>query len=241
MTESGSTDKARRFYQTATAAEVDGGYGVLLDHRRLRTPGGAPFIAPTRALAEVCAAEWAAQGEHIVPASMPVTQLAFAAIDWTQPARDAKADFVASYAETDLVCFRAETPQELAARQYEAWQPVVDWAAGALGVNFPVVASIIPIAAPAETAGRLRALALAMDDFRLTALTQATALSGSVLLGFALTQGQLDAETVYSASVVDEMWSQERWGEDQEAQARLARLRTEFVALGQFLEALDER
>ena len=72
---------ARRFYKTASVKETPDGVRVMLDERTLRTPGGAVFAPPTRALAQLCADEWAAQGEHIGPASMPISQLAFAAFD----------------------------------------------------------------------------------------------------------------------------------------------------------------
>ena len=77
-----TTPAARRFYKLATALDVEGGHGVALDDRRLRTPKGAVFIAPTRALAEAIASEWDAQGEHIIPSSMPLTQLAFAQLQF---------------------------------------------------------------------------------------------------------------------------------------------------------------
>lgn len=229
---------ARRFYETVSVVEADGGFSIALDTRRVRTPGGAHFVAPTKALAEACAQEWAAQEANIVPAAMPVTQLAFAAIDWTRPAREERADFVASYVQTDMCCYRASAPRELVERQERAWQPAVDWAQEALGLKLPVIVGVSPAEAPPSARASVRDQALAFDDFRLTALTQATAISGSLILGFALTQGRLNAEEVYLASVLDELWALERWGDDEEARVRLERIRAELDALARFLKAL---
>jgi len=229
---------SRRFYKAVAVAEVAGGFGVTLDARTLRTPSGAVFLAPTRALAEACAAEWNAQGERIVPATMPVTQLAFAAIDWARPAREARVDFIASYGQTDLCCHRAETPKELAERQAASWQPLVSWVEATLGVSLPVVNTIVAADVSPATLAALRARALTLDDFRLTALSQATALAGSVIIGFALLDGRLDAAQAYEVSTLDDQWSLERWGEDGEARARLLRVREEFEGLGAFLQAL---
>ena len=102
-----TTNGARRFYEAVSVVEADGGYAIALDQRSLRTPACAKFVAPSAALAALCAEEWAAQGAQIAPASMPVTQLAFAAIDWTRPAREERAAFVAGYAQTDMCCHRA--------------------------------------------------------------------------------------------------------------------------------------
>jgi chaperone required for assembly of F1-ATPase len=228
----------RRFYETASVAERDDGFGVALDARTLRTPGGAVFVAPTRALAQLCADEWNAQGEFIVPASMPASQLAFAALDWTAKSREQLYDYVAGFGKTDLCCHRAEAPEALAARQAAVWDPVVRWADDALGVKLPVVPGIIAARVEDATLARVRAHVAALDDFQLTALSQATGLAGSVLIGFALTRGRLAPEEAFEAAALDNLWSLERWGEDEEGRARLDRQRAEFQAIARYVEAL---
>jgi chaperone required for assembly of F1-ATPase len=228
----------RRFYKTATVSA--GGRGVMLDARTLKTPKGAAFVAPTQALAVLCSEEWNAQGEEIVPASMPITQMAFAAIDWTPLRREELIGYVASFAETDLCCHRAESPAELAARQAGAWNPLIDWGADVLGARLPVVAGVV--AAPVDPAaiGALRTRAEALDDFRLTALSQGAGLAGSALIAFALLARRLDAAEAFAAAALDDLWSLEHWGEDAEARARLDRLEGEIAALARFIEALSD-
>ncbi len=235
MTES---DKPRRFYEAVTVIEVDGGFGVNLDQRRLRTPSGAHFVAPTRALAEACAEEWAGQGTHIIPASMPITQLAFAAIDHTPNRRDELGDYIAKFGETDLVCHRAEAPADLVARQAAAWDSVRDWCAAFVGADLPVVTGVLPAGVSPGKLAKLRAAALALDDFRLTALAQAAGLAGSAAIAFALTHGALTPAAAFEAAALDDLWSQEKWGADAEAQARLDRQRAEFESLAQFIASL---
>ena len=232
------SEAARRFFKSAKAVERAGAFGVALDERTLKTPKGAPFAAPTRALSEAVAAEWDAQSEKIVPATMPLTQLAFAAIDWTAPNRSERAAYVAAFGQTDLCCHRATAPGELAARQAQAWDPLVAWGRQALGVNLPVVEGVLAaIVAPAEL-NKLKAHAETLDDFRLTALSQAAGLSGSALIAFALVGAKLDSRQAYAAAALDDEFSLERWGEDAEARARLDRVRGEFDALGRFVRAL---
>lgn len=229
----------RRFYKTASIAARDGGYGVALDARTLRTPGGAVFVAPTQALAELCAAEWAAQGEFVVPASMPVSQLAFATLDWTAKNRDQLADYIKGFGETDLCCHRAEAPADLVAAQAAVWDPIVEWAANGLDVALPVVTGIVAARVDPAATRALRAQALALDDFHLTALSQATGLAGSVLIGFALVRGALGPEEAFAAAAFDNLWSLQRWGEDAEARARLDRQHAEFGSIGRYLRALQ--
>jgi len=231
-------EPVRRFYEEAGVAED--GFGVRLDQRALKTSGGAAFRAPTRALAEACAAEWSAQGERILPASMPLTQLAFSALDHTPHRRDELAAHVAKFGETDLVCHRAEAPAALAERQAAAWDVLLTWAREALGLTLPVVAGVIAAEVPPATLARIRAHALTLDGFRLTALAQAAGLAGSALIALALIHGRIDGATAYEVATIDERWSLERWGEDAEARARLDRMCVEFENLGRFIAALEQ-
>ncbi len=227
---------AKRFYKSASVDET--GVGVMLDERRLRTPGNAVFAAPTRALAEAIAAEWSAQGDHIAPSTMPLTQLAFAAIDAAPARRGDLAAYVAKFGETDLLCHRADSPPGLVEGQARAWDPLLAWSEQRLGVKLPVVIGVL--AAPTDEASieTLRAHADALDDFRLTALAQAAGASGSALIAFALAHRQIDAAGAFAAAALDDLWSQETWGRDEEAQARLDRLRAEFEAIDRFFAAL---
>lgn len=233
------TTASRRFYKSASAVEADGGFAVSLDERRLKTPGGRSFVSPTRALAQAMAAEWEVQGEQIAPARMPLTQLAFAALDWTAKTRDQRIEYIQSFATTDLCCHRADAPVELAARQAAHWDPLVAWGAE-LGINLAVVTGIIAAEPNPEALGAVQHAAAALNDFQLTAVTQASGLSGSALIAFALLRGQVDSTQAFEAAALDDLWSLEKWGEDEEARARVERVRDEFMALGRYIKALTD-
>lgn len=230
------SEAVRRFYKAATVAED--GAGVMLDTRRLRTPKGAVFNAPTRALAEAIAAEWDAQSEHIIPASMPLTQLAFAAIDHTPQRRNELIAYIAKFGETDLVCHRAEGPAPLVARQAEMWDGLVAWAAGDLGIVLPVVTGVVAAPIDRESHGAIAREAATLDDFRLTALAQAAGLAGSAVIALAMLEGFIGPLTAFEAAALDDLWSQETWGKDAEAQLRLDRQRAEFENIARFIGAL---
>lgn len=215
--------------------ETVGAWAVHLDANRLNTPGRAPLLLPTQALAEAVAEEWRAQGEAIRPDAMPFTRLANVAAERTPLHRPALALQLAQYGETDLLHHRAEDPPELAARQAQAWDPLLDWAEEALGLRLPVAAGVI---APPREAGRLAQLAAAEEDFPLTGLAHGAALFGSAFLAFALRRGRISAQEAFALSRIDETFQSERWGEDEEAQARAARLQAEALALGRFLQLL---
>ena len=228
----------KRVYKSVTSGPIDGGWGVALDGRPLRTPAKRELRVPTGPLADAIAAEWDAQDPNIRPQTMPLTRLAATAIDRTTHRRADIAAEVANYAATDLVCYRTDQPPALAARQEAVWQPLVDWAAGRYDAGLAVTAGIVPLAQSPASLKTFAAVVAALDEFRLTALQAATAASGSLVIALALYEGRLDAEMAFAASQLDETFQIEAWGEDAEAAKRRAALADDIAAAARFLDLL---
>jgi chaperone required for assembly of F1-ATPase len=233
-----SVERPRRFYAEAAVAPRDGGFALTLDGRAAKTPAGRPLVVPTGALGRLLVEEWAAQGATVDFASMPATRLAFTVIDRTQGAGAALAAEVARYADADVLCYLAEGPDALVARQVERWVPMLDWARDALGVSLQRVAGLMPRPQPPEALARVRALVEAMEPFAQAGVAFATPLFGSAVLALALQRGRLDAEAALDLSRLDQAFQEDRWGVDAEAEARTAGLRVEAEALGRWFAAL---
>ncbi len=226
----------KRFYTRAEVAVSDTGFSVTLDGRTVRTPAGHPLVLPHQALAAAVAAEWLAQGKTVKPHEMPMMQLASTALDRVAPSRDMIINEMIRYAGTDLLCYRAESPQDLVERQRAVWQPILDWIDAQIGAPMPVTTGLLPIAPPDGSVSALRAHITAYDDIRLTALQNAVASMGSLLLGIALVDGHLAAEEAFAASQLDETYQIELWGEDPEATKRREVLRNDIAASARLLE-----
>lgn len=224
----------KRFWTEAQAAACDGGFDVRLDGRAVRTPARAPLVLPTLALAQAVAAEWQAQQGTVNPATMPMTRMANSAIDKVAPQFDAVADIVAAYGGTDLLCYRAEGPAALVARQAAAWDALLDWAAQALGAPLVVTQGVIPCAQPADSLARLTDAVRAEGAFRLSALHDLVAISGSLVLGLAVARGRITADTAFDLSRIDETWQAELWGRDDEATESEAVRRAGLREAGRF-------
>lgn len=233
-------EKPRRFYKdVAVTAADDGDFGILLDGRNLRTPQGRVFRAPTRAIADQVAEEWAAQGEHLDLAGMHANRLANTALESIPGNRQAVADQMAQYAGADLVCYFAEGPVALVERQTAAWEPVLERAAAEEGLVFVRAEGIVHRDQPPETLARVRALALELDDFALAGFAFGVALFGSTVLAIALLRGWLGGEAAFELSRVDEAFQEEKWGVDAEAAERTERLRGEARMLERWFRGLE--
>jgi chaperone required for assembly of F1-ATPase len=225
----------KRFYKSVTTNDAG---GVLLDGRPVRTPARVPLVMPTPALAEAVAAEWAAQGEEIRPQDMPLTGLANAAIDRVAPEQAAFAASLAQYGETELLCYRADGPPDLIARQHERWDPLLDWAREQYDVDFTLVTGIMHQPQPMATVQRLGGAVASASPHQLAALSPLVTISGSLVVGLALLEEAVLPEDAFVIAHLDELWQAEQWGEDEWAlDARNARKR-DFLAACQFLELL---
>jgi chaperone required for assembly of F1-ATPase len=228
----------KRFWTTAEAVAVYGGWGVRLDERPLRTPGRATLILPTEALARAIAQEWASAAETVDAGEMPLTGLANAAIDRVLPDRAAFAAGLARYAEADLACYRAEGPTTLFERQRQSWDSLLGWARRRFDVDFAVTTGIIHVTQPKPTVDRLAHEVAALDAFRLAGLSPLVTIGGSLVAALAVLEGALTPEDAWAAVSIDECWQIEKWGSDAEAELAMANRERDFLAAAQFLELL---
>jgi len=228
----------KRFYTSAAAVASSDGFAILLDGKPVKTPARCALAVPTLALGEAIAAEWATQVETIDPGTMKLTGLANAAIDRVAPDPAAFARELARYADSDLLCYRADTPADLMARQAREWDKLLGWARRRYDIDFVVVMGIIHACQPAATVARLSAAIAAPDAFRLAALSPIVTIGGSLVATLALFEGEIDAPQAFAVTHLDELWQAERWGDDAEAIVARDHRRADFLAAARMLELL---
>lgn len=225
----------KRFYDAVTTEPVDGGFQICLDGRPVRTPLKALLVAAHKPLADAVVQEWASQDGEIDLMSMPLTALLNVAADHVESRRDEVVAEIASYIETDLLCYRDDKQAELQELQEARWQPVLDWADSALSIRLSVTGGVLPISQPPEAKRTLVVILEGMDPLALTAMLKLAPLFGSALLGLAVIHGRFSAEEAYDLSVLEDVWQEQKWGQDDEASQRRASLREEGVAVGRLL------
>ena len=227
----------KRFWDAATVAPGEDGFAVHLDGRPVKTPAKRALVLPTEVMARKVAEEWDAQEKTVDPTKMPWTRSANAALDKLSTQRLEVADHLAGYAETDLLCYRAEGPQELVERQTRAWDPMLDWAATTYGARLSVTSGVMPVTQDKAALERLAATMRGMSGFQLTGFHDIVALSGSFILALAATETFKTPEEVWHLSRIDETWQIEQWGEDEEAAEEAKLKKTAFFHAIEFFKA----
>ena len=219
----------KRFYKDVTTDKAEEGYRILLDGRPVRTPGKKLLAVPAEAIAERLKVEWDAQAEEIDPAKMPVTRLVNTAIDGVAENLDAVFEEIVRFAGTDMLCYRADSPEGLVARQREGWDPIIRWAADTRGIRLILVEGVMHQEQPAEAIEAFAAaLSAHRDPLALACVHTVTTLTGSALLALAFAEGVIDADKAWLLAHVDEDWQIEHWGTDEEAFRRREMRREEL-------------
>ena len=228
----------KRFYSKAETAPQPGGVAIRLDGRPVKTPARAALLLPTEELAEAIAA-FARPVRGIDRGSIfSLCPFHSAAIDRVAPDPEAFARGLAAYGESDLLCYRADTPQPLIDRQAASWDPILDWARGRFEVDFNTTSGVMHRAQPVDTVERLGGAIRARDPFRLAAMSPLVTISGSLVIALALAEGEIGLDTAWAAATLDEAWQAEQWGEDPLAVAAYEERRRDFEAAYRFLTLL---
>jgi chaperone required for assembly of F1-ATPase len=226
----------QRFYKEAGLASGPDGHTVQLDGKPVHTPARRPLAAPNLPLGQALAAEWQAQREHIDPTNMPLTRLANVIIDGVAGAPGPVKAEIQKYLGSDLLFYRANSPEGLHARQAALWDPILGWAKTKLGADFKTGEGVVHVVQPAA-ALQAASAAIPEEPWRLGALHAATTLTGSALIALALLDGAISVDDAWKAAHVDEDWNMEQWGRDELALERRAYRRAEFDAAAKVLRS----
>lgn len=228
----------KRFYKSVSVTET---LGIALDGKAVKTPLKAPLILPNRALAETVAAEWEAQKEFINPHAMPLTKLANTAIDRAVAEKSKIAAEILEFAGSDMVCYRADSPESLVSRQTAHWDLVITWAKSELKASFVTAKTMTHKRQSTHALRALEGHITVLDPFSFVAVHNLTTLTGSALLAMMAATGSMSADAAWAAANVDEDWQIETWGKDTEAMTRRAGRFSEFSASVKFVNLAHNR
>ncbi len=229
----------KRFYTEVSIVEGEGGHAVHLDGRPVKTPAKAALAVPTARLAELLRDEWANQVEVIDPRTMPVTRLINTAIDGVAVEAQAVFEDILRFSSSDMLCYRAESPENLVLRQQQQWDPILDWAANQHGARFELIEGVMPKDQPRDATAAFSSVLRKYDTpIELAVLHTVTTLTGSAILALAFAESHLAAEDIWRLAHLEEDWTAEHWGEDAEAQNRREKRHAEFQAAVAVFEAL---
>lgn len=230
---------AKRFYKdVAVSQQADGAFAVLLDGRPVKTPGKKSLAFVKAPVAQLVADEFAAQKEELDPVTMPCFRLANTAFDGVALDMQAVIEDILRFSGSDLLCYRAEGPEDLVAKQRDAWDSPLAWVEALIGAHFNLAEGVMHVAQPRETIAGFGAQIRQIEDpVDLAAFHSMMTLTGSAILALATYKSHLSAAECWRAAHVDEDHVIEQWGEDAEAKERRVQRWAEMDAADRMIKA----
>lgn len=229
----------KRLYREATVIDQADGFAIALDGKPVKTPGKLPLVMPSSRLASLVAGEWNAQGDKVDPEVMQYTRLVNTTLDRVETRMTEVGTEVAGFGGSDLLCYRADEPEDLIALQGEVWDPYITWANGFFDIKMKTTTGIMPVKQDGKTLSALKDAVMANTPYEMTVLHALTGGLGSLILALAYTKGHANLNDVWAASQLDEMYQVDKWGEDDEDTAKRDLLRNEMAVAATFLECLE--
>jgi chaperone required for assembly of F1-ATPase len=233
----------KRLYKLSSHTKTEDGFVIQLDGKSIKTATAQNLAAPNRTIADAIVQEWSAQGDEIIPDSMPVTQILTTAIDRMRE-RDAVTKSLLKYLDTDLLCYRVKEPIDLAKRQKEVWDRWLTWFDEQFESPLEVTFGLEALNQDADTHKQIWNYLEALDEYYFTVLQIVTSLTGSIVLGLAFLEHEATPEDVFNAAELEEIYHAEIAGEDVHGadpvqDRRQKVMKRELASAKNFMELLD--
>ncbi len=230
-------DKKRTWVNTSIEL-IGSSFGVLLDEEPLHTPKNTKVLLPTHKLAKKVAEEWNRQKKIIDPSKMPYSRLVNSAIDKVTKNFDSIVSDLVDYGDTDLVCYRSDSPEDLVMLQSQHWDPILIWAKNELNIDLKVTYGINYKPQKTTELKRLSKEISSYSSFSLTGFYDLVTISGSLLVALAVYYKHIPPQVGFEISFLDEDWQRKKWGQDEESIKNRLNKFKEFQAAYRFLECL---
>src|SRR5262245_49934814 len=231
----------QRFYKNVSvepSPAAHRSYRVLLDGKPVRTPNGTVLEVPSEPLAQAIAEEWRSQDTELRPERMTLTKLANTAVDRAAPQPQQAREQALSFARTDVVCYRADSPSDLVEGQQHAWDPLLAWVRDRFGASLRTGNSLAFVEQDSAALDALYTSVSQRDPFVLAGLNAAAVLLGSLVIALALAERKLGAEDAFTSADLDTIYQAVRCGLDEMECAESDAESAELNQISRFLELL---
>jgi len=201
------------------------------------TPAKKSFIIPYITLAEAVAAEWSS-GKKYTPVNMPLTALVYTALDKIAGKKADIVEVLMVYVDSDTLTYRASSSEKLAQEQEEKWGAVLKWAGARFDVAWAVTSGVMPVEQSEHLHKTIARYLASLSDFQLSAFCVLSSLFSSLVLAIAVCEEYISAENAFALSRLEEEFTAEQWGRDEEADKRAENMKIEVLYAERFLRLL---
>ena len=229
----------KKFWKKVEVVEIfTNTYQIQLDNKILKTPMKKDLMFLNYQLASETSKEWDINGNIINTDGMIFYGLVSTAIDKITKNRNLFINQILSFIDTDLICYRAGTPNELVQLQNKRWNPIISIIEKYTGFRLETFIGVMPSKQKKVVHLKVKQLVNEFSDLEISALHRITNLTGSIFLSLCILNGDLSNSDAFEFSFLDELWQVENWGDEEEASKKRDNISLELNRLIYFVECL---
>ena len=169
---------------------------------------------------------------------MPLTTLAYTAIDRIAGQEKAIIEVLLVYLDTDTLSYRASGSEALAKKQQQQWDPILAWLDKTLGAAWQVTSGVMPVDQSPQLHKAIEKHLSSLNAMQLSAVSVLSSSLSSLALALTVLERHVTADEAFRLSRLEEDHQAEQWGVDSEAESRAARLKDEINDAARFLDLL---
>ena len=213
-------------------------FDILLDKRILKTPMQKDLIFSNYKIAKETALEWDIDEKEINTENMVFYGLISTAIDKINNDKVSYIENVLGFINTDLICYRADKPNELIDLQNSSWNPIISFIKKYIDVELKFFIGVMPSKQSLEIFNRLKTLINSFSDIEISALHRMTNLTGSIFISICILKGDVLKNEAFELSFLDELYQAKNWGIEEESLDKRDKIAKELNRIISFVELI---
>jgi len=213
-------------------------FEILLDKRILKTPMQKDLIFSNYKIAKETALEWDIDEKEINTENMVFYGLISTAIDKISNDKVSYIENVLGFINTDLICYRADGPNELVDLQNSSWNPIISFIKKYIDVELKFFIGVMPSKQSLEIFNRLKTLINSFSDIEISALHRMTNLTGSIFISICILKGDVLKNEAFELSFLDELYQAKNWGIEEESLDKRDKIAKELNRIISFVELI---
>ena len=231
----------KKFWKTVQVKENSiNSYKILLDNNVLKTPLKKELIVENSKIAEEIYNEWNQDTNEIDTDSMIFYGIISTSIDKISYNRKSYIDDILDYVDTDLICYRAEKPNNLVQWQSKNWDPILSKAEKYINGKINVFTGIMPLKQDKETHLKITKFLMQFSNLEIVVLHKLINITGSIFLSLCILKGDIIKKYAFELSYLDELWQTKNWGCDEEASKNREKINDQLKRIIFFLDCISK-
>ena len=219
-------------------SKLKNSFEIFLDKRILKTPMQKDLIFSNYKIAKETAREWDISEKEINTENMVFYGLISTAIDKINHDKVSYIENVLGFINTDLICYRADGPNELVDLQNSSWNPIISFIKKYIDVELKFFIGVMPSKQSLEIFVRLKTLINSFSDIEISALHKMTNLTGSIFISICILKGDVLKNEAFELSFLDELWQAKNWGVEEESLDKRDKIAKELNRIISFVELI---